>query len=208
VNAGVGAEGNVQRPTLAESAALIYLQPNGVPAALVSLRFLQPNGAQTASAETDTLNYAEVVIADLRQEKEFNGKLESVKGTGTVIAPVQIDLAFSTPGTVIELPVQVGQTVQAGDVLAQVEASALAAQDAIGVAQAQINLDVAQQALDALLNWEPDADQIAQLEANLVAAQAAYQAAQGQNVAASNQIAVSEIGIAQAERELANAQAF
>ena len=38
------------------------------------------------------------------------------------------------------------------------------------MAQAQINLDVAQQALDDLLNWEADADQIAQLEANLVAA--------------------------------------
>ena len=163
---------------------------------------------QTASAATDPLNYAEVVITDLRQEEEFNGKLESIKGTGTVIAPVQIDLAFSTPGTVVELPVQVGQVVQAGDLLARVEARTLAAQDEIAVAQAQINLDVAQQALDDLLNWEPDADQIAQLEANLAAAQAAYQAAQGQDTAADSSISVSEIGIAQAERELANAQAF
>ena len=191
----------------AASAALFFLQPNGVPAALATLRFLQLNGAPTAAATTDTLNYAEVVIADLTQEKEFNGKLESIKGTGTLIPPVQIDLGFSTPGTVVELPVQVGQVVQAGDLLARVEASTLTAQDAIAVAQAQINLDVAQQALADLLNWEPDADQIAQLEANLAAAQAAYQAAQGQKTAADATISASEIGVGQAERQLADAQA-
>lgn len=190
------------------SAALVFLQPNVALAALAALQSLQPNGAQAASAATGDLNYAEVVVTDLRQEEAFNGQLGSVKGTGTVIAPVQVDLAFSTSGTVVELPVQVGQTVQDGELLARVEASALVAQDEIAVAQAQINLDVAQQALDDLLNWEPDAAQIAQLEANLAAAQAAYDATKGQNVAGSNQIAVSEIGIAQAERELANAQAF
>jgi multidrug efflux pump subunit AcrA (membrane-fusion protein) len=192
----------------AVSAALVFLQPNAVPTALAALRFLQPNGAPTAAAATDALNYAEVVIADLRQEEEFNGKLESIKGMGTLISPVQIDLGFSTPGTVVELPVRVGQVVQAGDLLARVEASTLAAQDEIAVAQAQINLDVAQQALDDLLNWEPNADQIAQLEANLAAAQAAYDAAQGQETAAGTNIAVSEIGIAQAERQLADAQAI
>jgi multidrug efflux pump subunit AcrA (membrane-fusion protein) len=189
-------------------AALFFSQPNGVPTALAALRFLQPNGAPAAAAATDTSNFAEVVITDLRQEEEFNGKLESIKGTGTLVPHVQIDLGFSTPGTVVELPVQVGQVVQTGDLLARVEASTLAAQDAIGVAQAQINLDVAQQALDVLLNWEPVADQIAQLEANLVVAQAAYHAARGQNVAAGTNIAVSEIGIAQAERQLADAQAI
>ena len=186
----------------AVSATLFFLRPSGV------LRFLQSNGVPTAAAATDTLNYAEVVIADLRQEEEFNGRLESIKGAGTVIAPVQVDLVFSTPGTVVELPVQVGQRVQAGRLLARVEANTLAAQDEIAVAQAQINVDVAQQAVDDLLNWEPDADQIAQLEANLVAAQAAYTAAQGQNAAADASIAVSEIGVAQAERQLADAQAF
>jgi multidrug efflux pump subunit AcrA (membrane-fusion protein) len=193
------------------SAALVTLKPNGLPflnGALAALRFTQPNGAPTAAAATDTWNYAEVVIADLRQEEEFNGKLESIKGTGTVIPPVQIDLGFSTPGTVVELPVQMGQVVQAGDVLARVDANTLVAQDAIAVAQAQINLDVAQQALDDLLNWEPDPDQIAQLEANLAAAQATYSAAQGQETAAGTVISVSEIGIAQAERQVAEAQAI
>jgi multidrug efflux pump subunit AcrA (membrane-fusion protein) len=179
-----------------------------VVAAVGAWLVLRSSSAQTASAAADDpLNYAEVVIADLRQEKEFNAKLESIKGAGTVVSPVQIELAFSTPGTVVELPTQVGQTVQAGDLLARVEASALAAQDEIVVAQAQINLDVAQHALDALLDWEPDVDQIAQLEANLAAAQAAYDAALGQQTAVDASISVSEIGVAQAERQLADAEA-
>jgi multidrug efflux pump subunit AcrA (membrane-fusion protein) len=194
----------------AVSAALVFLPPDGpsfLNDALAALHFLQPNGAQTASVGDDPLNFAEVVIADLRQEEEFNGKLESIKGTGTVIAPVQIDLGFSTPGTVVELPVQVGKVVQAGDLLARVEASALVAQEEIAVAQAQISLDVAQQALNDLSSWEPDAEQTALLEADLVAAQAAYRAAQGQETAAGASISVSEIGIAQAERQRADAQA-
>ena len=196
----------------AVSAALVFLRLNGTPflnGCVDRAEFPAAEWrAKPAAAATDTLNYAEVRIADLSQEEEFNGRLGSIKGAGTILSPIQIELAFSTPGTVVELPVQVGQTVQAGDLLARVEATALAAQDEIAVAQAQINVDVARQALDDLLDWEPDADQIAQLEANLTATQSAYQDAQGQDTAADSSISVSEIGVAQAERQLADAQAF
>ena len=200
---------------------------------LTAAVFLQQNDSGTEAAEADTPNLAEVVITDLVQEENFNGKLESIGGTGTLIPASQMELSFASPGTLAELLVQVGQVVQAGDVLARVDDVAAehavttadlqlgqaAMQtdgtttqsgmsfDDINVAQAQINLDVAQQALGVLLNWEADADEIAQLEANVAAAEAAYNAARGQEAATGTNIAVSYISVAQAERQLADVQA-
>ena len=82
--------------------------------AVVLVAVVRPNNAPTAAATTDLLNFADVVVTDLTQEEEFNGKLESIKGAGTLIPAAQIDLAFDTPGIVVDLPVQVGQEVQAG----------------------------------------------------------------------------------------------
>lgn len=204
-----------------------------VAAVLAAVVFLQQNGSSSEAAEADPSNLAEVVITDLVQEETFNGKLESIGGTGTVIPASQIELSFASPGTLAELLVQVGQAVQAGDVLARVDnvaaehavttaelqlgqaamqTDATTTQsgisfDDISVAQAQINLNVAQQALDSLLNWEPDTDEIAQLEANVAAAEAAYDAALGQEAATGTSIAVSNISVAQAKRQLADAQA-
>jgi len=176
---------------------------------LVGATLLQSttSSANPTSAANTPLNTAEVIITDLVQEESFNGKLESVKGIGTLIPAIQTELAFSTPGTVVELPVQVGQTVQAGDLLARVDAETLIAQDEISVAQAQISLAVTQQTLDNLLNWEIGGEQIAQLEANVFAAEAAYNAARGQEAASGTNITVSNIGVDQAERQLAEAQA-
>jgi multidrug efflux pump subunit AcrA (membrane-fusion protein) len=150
--------------------------------------------ASVASAQDDApgvLNVADVTVTDLRQEEAFNGKLESIGGTGTLIPAAQTDLAFETPGTVVELPVQVGQEVQAGDLLARADVTALAAQDEIAVAQARLDV----------------ANEIVQLEADVAAAEAAYQAALGQAAAAGTNVEVNSISIAQAERQVAEAQA-
>ena len=116
--------------------------------AIVSVAVVRPNNIPTADATADPLNFADVVIADLTQEEEFNGKLESIKATGTVIPAAQIDLAFDTSGTVAELPAQVGQDVQAGDVLARLDTADLeraVAQAEISLRQAEISLEVAQE---------------------------------------------------------------
>jgi HlyD family secretion protein len=205
-----------------------------VVATVLAAVVLRPqNGSSAGATEADPPNLTEVVMTDLTQEETFNGKLESIKGSGTLVPASQIELSFASPGTVADLLVQVGQEVRAGDVLARVNSVAalnavttaelqlaqVAMQsdatttqsgtsfDEISVAQAQINLDVAQQASLGLLNWEADADDIAQLEANVAAAEAVYDAALGQKAASSNYIAVSNISVAQAERQLANAQA-
>ncbi len=157
----------------------------------------------------------------------------SASGAGTVIAATEIDLGFRTGGTLAEVAVQVGDKVQAGDVLAQLDdtdarkAVALAeiqvAQAAlqgnpdalteelstseIVLSQAEINLISAQAKLDELLNWQPDADAIALAEANLAAAQANYDTAVNKDAAAGNSVTSSRVNLEQAQTALADAQA-
>jgi HlyD family secretion protein len=157
----------------------------------------------------------------------------SATGAGTVVAATEVQLGFETTGQLTELLVRVGDEVQAGDVLARLD-DADAAQsvanaeiqfvqaavrtdpeatesgvssNAISIEQAQINLDVAQARLDALHNWEPDEDEIAQADANLEAAQASYQAALGNISASSNNASIAQINLQAAERDLAATQA-
>ena len=157
----------------------------------------------------------------------------SATGAGTVIAATQIELAFATSGTLTELPVQVGDKVQAGDVLgrvndldaqktlanAQLQYAQAAMQtdasttqtgvsyDDISVEQAQIALDEAQAALDELNNWQPDPDEIALLQTKLTAAESSYNAARGQEAATGTTITVKGISVDQAQRNLDDAQA-
>jgi hypothetical protein len=65
----------------------------------------------------------------------------------------------------------------------------------------------AQKTLAELRNWQPDADEIALLEAKLAAAQAAYNAAQGQEAASGSNISLKAINLEQAQRDLVAAQA-
>lgn len=157
----------------------------------------------------------------------------SATGAGTVIAAQEIELGFATSGVLTGLLVQVGDEVASGDVLARVDdtnarqellntqlqlaqaamqTDASATQtgisfDDISVEQARIEVELAQAALDELLSWQSDPDEIALLEANLAAAEAGYNAARGQEAASSTNITVSGISVEQAERDLAQAQA-
>ncbi len=156
----------------------------------------------------------------------------SASGAGTIIPAKEINLVFQQNGLLAELLVQVGDRVQAGDVLARLDDSdaqqALAntqlqvdqaairtdpestqtgtSLNAISEEQAELNLDEAQKALDDLLNWEPDEDEIAQAELNLAAAQAALETASNQQAAGGNSIVVSKINVDQAQRDLEDAQ--
>jgi RND family efflux transporter MFP subunit len=144
--------------------------------------------APDEAAESETvLQTATVTTGDLSI---------TAAGTGVLVASAEVNLAFSAAGTVEELLVDVGDKVNAGDMLGwiddadarqsvasaelqviQAEQSlALAqAQAELAVAQAQANFDTAQEDLDALLDWAPDEDEIEMAQANLVSAQASYQ---------------------------------
>lgn len=156
----------------------------------------------------------------------------SATGAGTVIPAEEITLGFYTGGTLTELLVQVGDRVQAGDVLARLDdtnaqqavanAQLQLAQAAlqtdpqkveravaltqISVEQAEINLALAQADRDELLNWTPDEDTIALAEANLAAAEASYEDAVSKDAASGNSLTSVRISLDQAERSLADAQ--
>jgi HlyD family secretion protein len=175
--------------------------------------------AEDASPQTAPVRQGDIVV--------------SATGAGSIIPAEEVQLSFETTGALTELLVQVGDEVQAGDVLARLDdTDALQAvanaeiqvvqaavqtdpdatesgvsSNAINLQQAQIDLDVAQAELEALLNWVPDEDEITQAEAVLQAAQASYQAALGGISAASNSATVAQINREAAERDLATAQA-
>lgn len=184
-------------------------------------RFYQPTEveAQEAPLQTAVSSRGDITI--------------SATGAGTVIPASEISLTFPSAGVLEELNVSVGSEVAEGDVLArlrdtdaqqavanaqlQLQQTAFSTDPTateagvslsdITVEQARINLNVAQSALANLLNWEPDANEIAQAEANLVSAQASFSAAAGSESANSNNVTIQQINLDQAQRSLVDAQA-
>lgn len=156
----------------------------------------------------------------------------SATGAGSVIPAAETHLSFGSSGTVAELLVQVGDKVQAGDVLARLDdsnarqavtqaelqvAQAQLAVDAavvsrtvrlaeLAVSRAEITLQEAQKSLDDVLNWTADPDAVALAQAKLDAAKASYTAAQGQDASKRSSITSAEISLRQAQDSLAGAQ--
>ncbi len=134
----------------------------------------------------------------------------TILADGSVVAvhPV-LAVSFTASGRLLELAVQPGDEVAAGDLLATLDDAALldAATNAeLQVAQSELNLAQAQIELDRLVNWEPDETAVALAEANLAAAQAQLENAQVSDAAAGNSVTSANVSVAQAERQLADAQ--
>jgi HlyD family secretion protein len=152
----------------------------------------------------------------------------SASGAGTVIPAAEVNLAFQSGGLLAEVLVQVGDTVQAGDVLARVddtqarkalmsaELQVVQAEEKLAdqldtvpeqqdLALAEANLALAQFQLDEVLNWAPSDEDVTQAQASLEADQAGYEAAQ--NKSAYDQTASSRISLEQAQQGLEDAQA-
>lgn len=196
-------------------------------AALIIGGFLYYSNTTNAAAQAES--DAAVETAQVR----VGSITVSATGAGTVIPAQEVALAFPASGVLAELLVQVGDQVAAGDVLARLDDSdarqALAVAelqlaqsamqtdpeataggvsfDEISIEQAQITLEQAQAELDELLNWTPDEEEIALLEAKLAAAEASYNAARGQEAASGTSITIQGISVEQAKRDLADAEA-
>lgn len=100
----------------------------------------------------------------------------SASGSGTLIAGQERALGFTTAGTVAKLSVQVGDAVEQGDLLAQLDADTLANLQS-GVTDAQQTLLTAQQALDSLTS--STAVNLANAQLAMSVAQSALSDAQG-----------------------------
>ncbi len=96
-----------QRPWFRLAAAMIIIL---VIIISVSLP-LRENGSSTNVDEADTLNFSEVVITNLEQEKEFNGTLGSIADD-----PVKTMLG----GTITDIP-KTGETISQGEMLFAVD---------------------------------------------------------------------------------------
>jgi RND family efflux transporter MFP subunit len=69
-------------------------------------------------------------------------------GAGQVIAASEVNLGFDEAGTISELQVKVGDQVLAGDVLARLETNQTEDEIALALAEAELNVLIAQQGLD------------------------------------------------------------
>jgi multidrug efflux pump subunit AcrA (membrane-fusion protein) len=181
--------------------------------------------AQPEQADEETVKTARVRQGDL---------VITASGSGTLIPADEVSMGFTTAGVLVEMPVEVGDQVRAGDLLArlddteaqrsvanaelkvaQAEATLDSQQDPdamqravdlakIQVSQSELNLASAQLKLDELLEWTADETAIEQAQASLEAAQADYDAA----VSGSDYDATTaaRVSLEQAQIELTYAQ--
>jgi HlyD family secretion protein len=124
--------------------------------------------------------------------------LVAVSASGSIDPQARVSLAFEVPGRVAEVPVEVGDRVEAGDVLARLDTGQLTLQ----AQQARAALMLAEAQL-AQLQAGPRPEEVAAAEANLRAVQAQVSAT------AANRDPVeggpSDAQIAAAEADLASA---
>jgi len=130
----------------------------------------------------------------------------AVVASGSVEPRERVDLAFESPGRVVDVPVEVGDRVEPGDVLARLDEEQLALQ----VRQAQAALDLATAQL-AQLQADARPEEIAAGEADVQAAQAQVSAAaanfdQVDSGPDAAQIAAAEAQLASAELQRKVAQ--
>jgi HlyD family secretion protein len=95
--------------------------------------------AESQVTETPDVQTAVARLGDL---------VVSASGAGSVIAATEVNLGFDESGTLIELLAGVGDKVQAGQVLARLDTGKSEAEIELGVAQAQLDVLNAQQALN------------------------------------------------------------
>lgn len=108
------------------------------------------------------------VLADISTVPVQSGSISAVvNSTGQVAPLIQAKLSFQSAGKITDLPVQVGDAVKKGDVLAKLDPTSLQIQ----VEQAQANYDSAQAKLEAVLAG-PRKDDVAAAQAVVDAAKA------------------------------------
>jgi multidrug efflux pump subunit AcrA (membrane-fusion protein) len=182
---------------------------------------------QTKVAATTTLQTATVTLGSLSI---------SSSGSGTLIPGTEMSIGFSSAGTLTELRVKVGDKVQAGDVLARIDATD--AQQAVDEAQLQVaqaeatlanqkdpttlqqavtqaelkekvaeaNLASAQLNLNDLLNWTPDTDEVKLAEISLNSAQVDYQRVVARSQHKDDELLSPRMNLDQAISAVADAQ--
>ncbi len=149
---------------------------------------------QSATAET-TPAPAQAIEQSVQATAVPEVTTSTISALGSVEANSVGELYFQTSGTVAEVYTQVGDTVQAGEVLADLDASSLWNT----YNQALLNLENAQISMDELLA-PPTNSELAVARANVTSAQAAYSSAA--NSTSDDQVAQLQIKYQQAQDQL------
>jgi HlyD family secretion protein len=123
----------------------------------------------------------------------------TVSATGTVLPEREAALSFQLGGIIADVPVEVGDEVEAGQLLAQLDTTDLD----LAVRQAEISLRQAQSQMRQL-DEGPTASDLAAAEAALASAQAAYQ--QLLKGSDADQLAAARASVEQARVALEQAQ--
>ncbi|MBN2146560.1 MAG: efflux RND transporter periplasmic adaptor subunit [Anaerolineales bacterium] len=97
-------------------------------------------------------------------------------GAGTVVASTEMGVGFDESGTLTELLVTVGDEVEAGEVLARLQTNNSEEDIATAIADAELNVLLAQQALDDLVNADVSLS-LAQAQLAVIEAQTALEEA-------------------------------
>jgi RND family efflux transporter MFP subunit len=183
---------------------------------------------QETGTEETTLETATVTTGDLSITAD---------GSGQLVPSAEVELAFDSAGTLTALLVEVGDVVQAGDVLgwiddtdarnavAEAELSLLQAQQALTdagdtaqleqavakaaltVAQTEASLAEARDALADLTDWAPDEQDVTVAQANLAIARASYQNTVAKADMWDEQQISNRVSLEKAVRNLEEAQA-
>lgn len=151
----------------------------------------------------------------LREATIEEGRIAAtVNATGVIEPEALLSLTFGMGGTIQQVHVVRGQTVQEGDILATLNTEELQ----LAVQQAQDALNIQQLTLQQALNSQPSPATLATAQADIDAAQAGVQVAQGnllsaqatvtQTIAQKNQLLAGPTSseIAAAEASLAQAE--
>ncbi|GJM42985.1 MAG: hypothetical protein DHS20C20_32670 [Ardenticatenaceae bacterium] len=177
--------------------------------ACVEARPVDGGGVITNTTETDeTDNATQITDSPTATRPSQSGVTILADGSVVAVQPV-LPVSFTANGRLLALAVQPGDLVAAGDLIATLDDEALL--DAVTnaefqVAQSELNLTQAQAELDRLLAWEPDETAVALAEANLAAAQAQLENAVASDAVAGNSVTQANVSVAQAERQLTDAQ--
>jgi multidrug efflux pump subunit AcrA (membrane-fusion protein) len=166
-----------------------------------------PPGAQTPVAEAGAAAEPAEAVEATATPLPATGTTILAEGALAAAKPQQ-SIGFAINGRLLELFVEAGDRVEAGDLIATLDDKSL--QDtlndaALGYRQAENSLAQAQLGLDELLNWEPDETAVAQAEANLAAAEANLADAQSQDAASGYSVTSAKVQLEQAQQALADA---
>lgn len=151
------------------------------------------DGSETNTSAVQTENTATTAAAPV-------AAATGLRYSAEIAADHQVVVVAETAGMVLDFPLDVGDMIEKGDLVAQLDTTLLEAQKA----QALVGLDAANAQL-ALIQTPPDADDLAAAEAAVNAAAAAYQRANGGLTEEEQRLVLAQLKQAQAAVTVAQA---